>query len=238
MVGLTYATYVTALSELMVIDAIDPDFVAILPNIIDYAEQRMYRELDLLDTVVRDSSSTLTTGTRTFNLPTASGRIFVTNGFNVITPSSATNPDLGTRNQLAPTSRDVLDVLWPSTTGAGVPSLFAMITDQQIIVGPFPDATYTVEVIGTIRPAPLSATNTTTYLSQYLPDAFLQCSMIFGAGYQKNFSAQSDNQGMSVSYETQYKSLMQSADLEEQRKRYSSSGWGSLSPSPAATPSR
>lgn len=238
MAGLTYATFVTAVSELLVVDPTDTDFLAILPDMIDYAEQRAYRELDLLNTVVRNSSATLTIGTRNFTLPTDLGRFVVTNGFNIITPSSTTNPDLGTRNQVVPSSRDVLDVLWPSTTGAGVPTLFAPITDQLFIFGPFPDATYTVEVIGTIRPTPLSAANTTTYLSQYLPDLFLTCSMIFGSAYQKNFGSQADDPQMAQSYESQYKTLFSSANTEEMRKKYSSGGWASLSPTPIATPSR
>ena len=81
----------------------------------------------------------------------------------------------------------------PSITGAAVPALYAMITDQQIIVGPAPGLMtkrkYTIECIGTIRPAPLSPTNTTTYLSLYLPDLFLAASMVFMSAFQKNFSA-------------------------------------------------
>lgn len=241
MAGLTYTTYVSALTTLMVIDDAtntESGFPQILPDIIDYAEQRSYRDLDLLSTVVRDSSATLTVATRNFTLPTTLGRFVVTNGINVITPSSQTNPELGTRNQLTPCSRDVLEVLWPSATGAGVPTLYAPITDQSFIVGPFPDATYTVEVIGTIRPNALSATNTTTYLSQYLPDLFLAASMIFVSGFQKNFGSQSDDPAAAMSWEAQYGKLLASAATEEQRKRYASGGWASLSPTPIATPSR
>lgn len=238
MVGLTYATYVSSLATLAVFDAMDTNFLALIPDTIDYAEQRMYRKLDLLSTVTR-ANGTLQVGTRNFTLPTSGGRFVVTNGFNIITPSTTTNPDLGTRNQLTPTTRDVLDLLWPSTAGAGVPSLYAMITDQLIIVAPFPDATYTIECIGTIRPDPLSGTTTTTILSQYLPDAFLACSMIFlSGGLLKNFGAQADNPQMVQSWEGQYKELFASANIEEMRKKYASGAWGSLAPTPIATATR
>lgn len=235
--SLTYSQWLAEIANLTAIDATDTDFVANIPSCIDYAEQRLYRELDLLNTVTRQTG-TLTISNRTFNLPSTSGRFVVTNGLNVITPSSQTNPDLGTRVPLVPTTRDVLDTIWPSATGAAVPSLYAMITDQQIIVGAAPDAAYTVEVIGTIRPTPLSADNTTTYLTLYLPDLFTTASMIWMSGYMRNFGSQADNPQMAQSWEGQYEKLFTSANVEEQRKRYASGAWGSLQPVSIATPSR
>jgi hypothetical protein len=235
--SLTYSQWVAELANLCVIDAADANFVANLPSTIDDAEQRIYRDLDLLNTVTRDTGL-LSTGTRTFNLPSNLGRFVVTNGFNVITPSSTTDPDSGTRNQLVPCSRDVLDMLWPSTTGAAVPALYAMITDQQIIVGPAPDAAYTIEVIGTIRPTPLSTTNTTTYLTLYLPDLFLSASMVFMSAYMRNFGAQADDPKMATSWESHYQTELSSANVEEQRKRYAGGQWSSMQPAPIATPPR
>ena len=235
--ALTYSQWVAELANLCVIDASDTNFVANLPSTIDDAEQRIYRDLDLLSTVVRDTG-TLTSGVRTFTLPSNLGRFVVTNGFNVITPVIATNPDSGTRNQLVPCSRDVLDVLWPSATGASVPALYAMITDQVIIVGPAPDAAYTIECIGTIRPTPLSASNTTTVLTLYLPDLFLSASMVYMSAYMRNFGAQADDPKMATSWESHYQTELASANVEEARKKYSSGQWGSLQPTPIATPPR
>jgi hypothetical protein len=235
--SLTYATWVTTIANLAVMDPTDTDFVQILPSVIDYAEGRLYRELDLLNTVTRDTGL-LSTTTRTFNLPSNIGRFVVPNGINVITPSSTAVPDNGTRNPLVPVSRDYLDLVWPSSTGTGLPTCFAMITDQMVIVGPMSDATYTAEVIGTIRPTPLSASNTTTYLTLYLPDLFVAASMIFVSGWQKNFGQQADNPQMAMSWEGQYDKLIGSANVEEQRKRFASGGWASLSPTPIATANR
>lgn len=236
-VSQTYAQWKTFLAQECVEDEANTEFLAILPACIDYAEQRLYRELDLLNTVTRQTG-TLAVGTRTFNLPTTSGRFVVTSGFNVITPSSQIVPDNGTRNALVPVTRDVLDVFWPSTTGAGLPTQYAMITDQQIIVGPAPDAAYTVECIGTIRPTTLSDSNQTTYLTLYLTDLFDAASMIFMSGWQKSWTAQSDDPKAGVSWQSQYDKLLASANVEELRKRYSAGAWSSMSPTPLATPSR
>jgi hypothetical protein len=131
-----------------------------------------------------------------------------------------------------------MDKVFPSTAGSGVPTHYAMITDQTVIFGPAPDAAYTAEIIGTIRPTPLSSDNTTTYLTLYLPDVFFAAGMIFGSGWQKNYGAQADDPKMAVSWESQYQALLMSANIEEQRKRYASGAWGSLSPTPIATPGR
>ena len=130
----TYSQYVANLANFLVIPATDPNYQAALPTIIDDGEQRIYRELDLLSTIVRDTSGTLTANSRNFTLPQ---HIVVTENFNVFTPSGTTT----NRKQLVPVARDFLDAIWgneaaPSTPS--VPDYYAMITDQQIIVGPPP----------------------------------------------------------------------------------------------------
>jgi hypothetical protein len=84
----------------------------------------------------------------------------------------------------------------------------------------------------------LSATNTTTFISNYLPDVFIMASMIYVSGYQRNFGRANDDPQMAVSYESQYQALLKSALVEEARKKFDASGWSSQSPSPVATPTR
>jgi hypothetical protein len=214
-----YSGYVTDLANLLVVPQNDPGFMTALPNIIDDAEQRIYRELNLLSTSVRDSSANLTANSRNFVLPQTFGIFKTVTGVNVVTPVGTTTSN-GTRNPLQPTWRNMLDFLFPSEVGSGVPSKFAMLSDQTMIVGQSPDQSYNAEVIGTIRPTPLSATNTTTYLTQFLPDLFIAASMMFGSGYQLNFSATSDNPAQSQNWENVYEARLASANAEELRKRY------------------
>src|SRR5882724_1513562 len=171
--SLTYATYVSSLANLMVVPSSDANFLTDLPNIIDYAELRMYRDLDLIDTSARDSSATFTAGNRNFSYPTASGSFIVTNELNVITPVGTNNAELGTRVPLIPTSEEMLNSLWPNSNGSGTPQYFAMVNQDLAIVGPWPNSAFNVEVVGTIRPTTLSANNTTTVLTQFFPDMFL-----------------------------------------------------------------
>lgn len=241
---MNYSGFVQSISNLLAVPATDPGFVIALPDIITDAEQRLYREVDFLSTIVRDSSLAVSANNRNFALPVSSatsgptGPIVAVDTINVITPAGTTNPDNGTRNQLAPVAKEFLDAVWGSVTGANVPEYFAMIDQASIIVGPWPAGAYQVEVIGTRRPAPLSATNTTTFLSLYLTDLFVSAAMVFGCAFQKNFSAMSDQPQSAIAWETHTQTLLHSAQVEEARKRFSSEGWSSKSPTPLATPPR
>ena len=237
---LTYATWTAALANFLVIPISDTNFQAALTNIIDYAEQQSYRDLDLLNTVYTDSSVALTAGNRNFAeaTSTTNGPFLVTQELNVITPAGTTNPDLGTRNPLLPASKEMLDFLYPSSTGSGTPQYFAPINQNNFIVGPWPDQNYTVEVVGTQRPAPLSASNTTTLLTTYFPDVFLNASLVYGAGFLKNFGAAQDDPQSGVSWKTLYDAALKSAMSEEARKKFQAQGWGALSTGPEATPPR
>lgn len=237
---LTYDTYVTSIANLLPSPgtAQDPGLVAVLPNVIDDAEQRIYRDLDLMDTSVRDNSAALTSGNRNFTLPSSLGTFIVTEELNVITPVGTSNPENGTRNALVPASTEMLNMLWPSVSGSTVPQYYAMVNQGLVIVGPWPDASYQVEVVGTIRPPALSSTNTTTRLTVFFPDLFLAASMVFLSGYQKNFGAAVDDPKMAVTWESHYNALLQSAQTEEARKKYTSQGWSSQQPAQIATPPR
>ena len=241
--SLTYATYQTALSTLTAIPTTDTNFIAILPNTIDYAEQRIYRELSMLVEDVADGSSSTTTLNRNFTLPTSIGKFQIVSGINIITPA-ATAPESGTRNKCIPVSRDVLDYTWPSTAGADVPSECCYFSQSAVsgqpgvLFGPWPDAVYRVEVVGKVIPDPLSASTTTTFLTLYLPDLFLAASMIFFTGYMKNWGAQADDPKSGLSWEGQYGLLLKSASDWEARKRFASGSWTSAAVEPTAVPQR
>jgi hypothetical protein len=233
-----YSDYVATLANLTAYDPTDINFLQILPSAIDYSENRIYREADLLATVVRDQSGTLTPNSRSFTLPVASGQFNVIRQLNVLVS--------GVRQPLTPVSTEVLDTVWPSETAPATPSiptLFAVLTSsvtgrQTVLVGPPPDSSYNVEVVGTVTPTALSASNTTTYLTNVLWDVFIAASMVYLSGWMKNFGAQSDNPAQAMSWETQYKTLFASADLVDARQKFQSVSWTSAQPEPAAQPQR
>jgi len=235
--GLTYSQYVTEIATLAVVPETDPNFVEILPQMITYAENRIYRDLDLLETVTSVSSYTTTQNGRTITFPIAD---FITvQEVNVITPAGTTIPNDGTRTALLPVTKEWMYYNYVSSASAGVPFYFAMFNQNTLILGPWADNTYTVEIVGTFRPDSLSATNTSTFVSLYLPDLMIMASMIYISAFQRNFiSAAANDPQMPVNYETQYQTLLKSAMVEEARKKFQSSGWTSMSPAPVASPTR
>jgi hypothetical protein len=248
MPGLNYSQYVTQIAEMAVVDPTDANFEAILPSMIDYAELRMYRDLDFMftSTSIHSPSIGLTAGNRNLSfpmtLPDNSGTIVVTEQLNLILPVGNDNPDdtNATRITLLPTTKEFLDAVYGSSAAAnrGQPKYFAPFNENLFFVGPVPDASYRVEVVATYRPNSLSASNTTTFISQYFPDLFIMASMVYISAYQRNFGRQSDDPQMAQSYESQYMTLLRSASVEEARKKFEGPGWTSQSPSPISSPTR
>lgn len=242
-----YSQYVATLQSLLVAQDTQgqANLNAMLPNIIDYAEQRIYRELDLLTTVT-PLTSTTTANTRSIAVPAS---VIVLQSLNVITPAN-TAPDSNgaTRNPVRRASVECINYAWPgSTVTSGTPSVpeyYALMntngaftstaSTQTALLAPAPDSTYVVEFIAIIRPAALSATNVYTFLTVVLPDLFLAASMVFAAGYQRDYGQQSDDPQLAQSWENQYQLLKASANIEELRKKAQSAEWESFTPTPIA----
>ena len=231
-------SYIQQIATMAVVESTDPAFQIILPQMITYAENRMYRDLDFLFTSIATTAYGLTAGNRNIVVPT--GTFVVPEQINLITPAGTTDPELGTRVPLLPTTKEFLDAV----CGSGVPANRAQpiywvpFDDYHFLVGPYPDANYSCELIGTYRPDSLSISNKTTFISLYLPDVFIMASMIYISAYQRNFGRANDDPQMAITYEGQYQATLKGALIEEARKKFTSSGWASQSPSPIATPSR
>jgi len=229
-------SYITQIATMAVVPENNTEFLAILPQMIAYAELRMYRDLDFLFTSTSITGYQIPVGTRQINIP--EGTLVVSEQINIITPAGQQNPNLGTRTPLLPTTKEYLDAVYGSSSYTGVPEYFVPFNDNLFLVGPFANASYYVEIIGTYRPTSLSATNPTTFISLYLPDIMIMASMVYISAYQRNFGRASDDPQMAITYESQYQTLLKSAATEEARKKFEASGWSSQSSSPFATPTR
>jgi hypothetical protein len=234
--GLTYSQYVTQIATMAVVAENDPAFVEILPQMITYAENRMCRDLDFLFTSTALTGYACTMGTRSITIP--EGTIVVSEQINIITPAGTADPNSGTRVPCLPTTKEFLDAVYGASAYTGVPQYFVPFNDNLFLIGPYPDANYFVEIVGTFRPTSLSVSTPTTFISLYLPDVMIMASMVYVSAYQRNFGRQSDDPAMAQSYEGQYQALLKGAAVEEARKKFEASGWSSQSPSPVATPSR
>lgn len=227
-----YTQFVTALANLAGTTTTQPNFVTELPNAIDYGEQRIFTDLDLIATVTTDNSQNCTPNNRTVPIP---GGFITVKGVNIVTPAGST-PSNGKINQCVRSSQDLLDFLFPDASITGVPSRFVIQTQGYggvsgvAVLGPWPDQSYNVQYVGTQRPAPLSQSNQSTFISTTLPHLFLVAAMIHMSAYQKNWSALGPDPAAGATYENQYKALLKGCSAEEMRKRYEGSAafppWG------------
>lgn len=242
MAGLTYSSFVTEIATITAISSTtlvsgDTNFSGVMPAIIDYAEGRLYRELDLPVVSVTDTSVSCSSGVRTVSLSTTQGTLLVITTVNLLTSAGATS-SYATRVPLVPTSQAVIDAIYPSATSSncGQPQFFTRLSDVELVLGPTPDQAYGTEVIATTRPTALSATNTTTWLSVNVPELMVAAGMIFASGFMRDFGSQSDNPQLAQSWETQFGNLMKSMNVDSMRMKFESEAWTSQQPSPLATP--
>lgn len=233
MSNLNYTTFVDQLALFLVTNSTDTNFQTLVPGCIDYIENRIYRDLDPLYAQTTDTG-TVTAGNREFAPPTTIGSFITVDQVNIITPATATSSN-GTRNPLTQIAPEAMDALYPSgQTVTGVPEYYAMRSLDTILLGPAPDAAYQAEVIGIQRPAQLSSANSSTYLTQYVPELYMAAGLVYGFGYQRDFGGQADDPRTAQSWENQYQMLLKSAQVEQFMAKSQSADWTTQSPSPLA----
>jgi len=212
----------------------DPYFAQILPAIIDQAEFRIYRDLDIQST--RTNATIYTTaGSPLVNLP-SNPAVYVVESMSVVTVGG-NMPPISAQTNLSPVDKNFLTDTFPPaywSTAQGMPQYYYVQDQNVAFVGPTPDQVYGLYVIYTYRPTPLSATNPTTILTTMWPDLFLAASMCMASAYQKNFGSQSDDPRMAQSWENTYQLLLKGALDEEARKKNTSAQYAPMRRSPFA----
>lgn len=255
-VYLTYNSYITQIASLAayqtqtvssVVQLFDGNGAIlnnVVPQMIDYAELRIQRDLDLNQSLTNNSSLSLTSGN---NLLTMDINSFITIQDMSYVSGTKTVP-------IFPASKFFIQQLYPDSSVQGAPLYFCPYggdsastgaTSQLFLFGPTPDQSYPLSINGTVRMISLNSFNTTgpaatqyTFISAYLPDLLLQASMIYLAEYQRNFGRASDDPQMAMTYEAQYQSLLKGAMVEENRRKMWASAWTALSQPVNATANR
>lgn len=204
-----------------------PDWPTMYNSSLIYAEHRISRDLVLLAERVIDTSLTTTAGSRYLNMADMYwGQLTVVENLALIVPSGETTSD-GTRYSFDATSLDALDMIWPQESLTMNPSdatwigrYWAMLDDHNVALAPTPDDAYQAVFTGLRYPAPLSTTNTETYISQWYPALLMAACMVFLTGaLKRNFGAQADDPQQAMSWERQYELLLGPAKDEELRRR-------------------
>ncbi len=227
---------------------VDAPAQLIVPQMLNYAELRIQRDIDLLSTQ-SSNTYTLTAGQQTFSVPV--------NDFLSVQTCEIGQLNGGVfyqLNALTPVSKEYVQNVFGGVGSPGTPRVFAMYGDNwqdgqdtymNLLFGPAPSQPFTLRITGTSREPSLYtyasngiADTSYTYISTYLPDLLVMASMIYITMFQRNFSATSDSPEMGMTYEKQYQALRLGAIAEENRRKFQASGWSPYSTPTAATPTR
>jgi hypothetical protein len=254
MTAFTYSQWLSHFATILQVS--DPDGVTALtglaPYFIERAERLIYSdpELDFLATRETDTSQVTTRGSRSVPIPSS---LITVEGVSIITPAN-TMPDAAgaTRIPLKRTTRQFIDFAWPVETQTQAPNpllggYFAIFDMEEaapapgeddpsplpssFLIMPTPDDAYRIEATGTFRPAALSATNTTTFLTSYYYPLFLAATAVIGFAYQRDFGASSDDPRAALSWQAEYQ--MQKTQVVAESRRQKSMMGGFL---PVAMP--
>lgn len=208
----------------------------ILPLIITFAETMINEDMDFIGNRTQNSTVTFTANNRQLTLPVGTR---VIQGVAQISPAGAQPGDNGaSSNDLEPVSLDVIDVFYPTpsaVTGPG--SYWAPKDATTIVVAPTPDANYVANITGIFYPAPISSTNTTTYIGTFYPHLLMAATAYYMAGYQRDFGAQSEDPKLAQSWKATYDYLLPTCIMEEKRRKGESIQTSrSSSEAPASSP--
>jgi hypothetical protein len=151
------------------------EFLANVDTIIGLAEARIKRDLDLEIFQSEISVGSTVSGTRTISRPAS---LLATSSL-WITSSSA-------KVMLESRSYDFCLTYAPTVATTGTPLYYAEIDTSNFYLVPTPNATITVTALGTIRPAGLSSTNTTSWFGTNCGDLLLAACLVESERFLKN----------------------------------------------------
>jgi hypothetical protein len=219
-----------------------------VPMILNYAELRIQRDLDMLP-AQSSNVYTLTPANYIFQLPVDD--FIIVQRVSIVILNGTTTVSVSPLTQV---SQEFIQNVYGGLNTQGQPEYYAMIGDvfggnedtyNQIALGPTPNFAYSMRIHGLTRMPSMykyatsgPADTSYTYISAYYPDMLIMASMIYISAFQRNFSATSDDTQMGMTYEKQYQILRLAAIDEENRKKSQGSAWSSYSTPTSATPTR
>ncbi len=150
----------------------------IVNGFIQDAEFKILREVDS-DNNRRYATANLITNQRYLDTP---ADLLVIRSAQIVDSDGSSQPDNRDFLQFRDTS--FMSEFNPTET-TGVPKYYGFWDDNEIIVAPTPDATYTIQLNYILKDPGLSATNTTTYISKYFPNGLLYACLVEAYGFLK-----------------------------------------------------
>jgi hypothetical protein len=174
---------------------------SVINTFITMAENQILRDIDL-DEFKLEVVGTLTPNNKFLATPAN----ILTHRYLMVTSGN---------NQIFLDFRDTsfMKEYWPNGAATGTPKYYSVWDQNTFYIAPTPDSNYTVELGYIYRPAQLSSTNPTTWISNNAPEALLYACLIQAYSYTKG----PDN--MLQFFMNSYKQAIQGLGIEQQGRR-------------------
>jgi len=174
---MTYAELVQKIRDYTEVDS-NVLTSTIVDGFINDAEFRILREVDS-DNNRKYASASLVLNTRFLDTP---ADLLVVRSAQIVDSDGTASAD----NRDFLQFRDTNFMAEFNPTGStGVPKYYGYWDEDTLVFAPTPDATYTIQLNYVLKPTGLSATTTTTYLSQQFPNGLLYACLVEAYGFLK-----------------------------------------------------
>ena len=150
----------------------------IIDGFIENAEFKILREVDS-DNNRRYATANLITSDRFISRPAG---LLIVRSAQIVDSDGSSQPNNRDFLQFRDTS--FMSEFNPTET-TGVPKYYGYWNESEIIIAPTPDATYEIQLNYILKAPGLSATNTTTYISQNFPNGLLYACLVEAYGFLK-----------------------------------------------------
>jgi hypothetical protein len=174
---MTYAELVQKIRDYTEVDS-NVLTSTIVDGFINDAEFRILREVDS-DNNRTYATASLVVNTRFIDTPSD---LLVVRSAQIVDSDGTTSAD--NRDFLQYRDTNFMAEFNPTGT-TGAPKYYGYWDETTLVFAPTPDATYTIQLNYVLKPTGLSATTTTTYLSQQFPNGLLYACLVEAYGFLK-----------------------------------------------------
>jgi hypothetical protein len=198
---MTYDELVTNIRNYTEVDS-NVFSASVIDNFITMAENRILRDIDL-DVFKKEATTNFLANSRFLPAPSD----ILTHRYMMVTSEDGDQTFLEFRDN------SFLKEYWPDYTETGVPKYYGVWNEDNFYIAPTPATGLVVQLGYIYRPAQLSATNTSTWVSTNAPEALLYACLIQAYSYTKGPLE------MIQYFENSYKQAIQGLGIEQQGRR-------------------
>jgi hypothetical protein len=198
---MTYDELVTNIRNYTEVDS-NVFSASVIDNFITMAENRILRDIDL-DVFKKEATTNFLANSRFLPAPSD----ILTHRYMMVTDADGDQTFLEFRDN------SFLKEYWPDYTETGVPKYYGVWNEDNFYIAPTPATALVVQLGYIYRPAQLSATNTSTWVSTNAPEALLYACLIQAYSYTKGPLE------MIQYFENSYKQAIQGLGIEQQGRR-------------------